>query len=326
MKDYYKIKKVSNSSLSWFQKSPKYFKLKLDGELEDEFEPPYYKKGRCIHEYLLEANEFDKNYLFLDYIAPKSKQQKDFCKSFANTKKGSKDEKLIRAYKKVYAAPKTDDKILTKAKSIQKDYQNYIKYLKIKHKYVGVLPKSEMEILNKIRTNALNHKKAKELLYNEKHEAFGNTKDLFIQNELQIEWVYPNGLECKCMLDRVIIDHKNKKIILVDLKTTSPSYEFKEGFEKFKYYRQMAFYWMSLHWYFKNKLNIIIDDYEKETYMIDIIKDNLSEIKVFKVTDKRLIEGLSEIENLMIELSWHFENDKWDYNKSYYIKDGYELI
>ena len=30
MKDYYKIKKVSNSSLSWFQNSPKYFKLMFD--------------------------------------------------------------------------------------------------------------------------------------------------------------------------------------------------------------------------------------------------------------------------------------------------------
>jgi len=326
MKDYYKIKKVSNSSLSWLQQSAKYFKLKFNEELKDEFEPNYLKKGRYIHEYILEPKEFDKHYIFLDYDIPRSKQQKDFCESFARLKKGDKDEKLLKAYNKAYSTKESDGKIIEKATKLEKDFKDYIKYIRIKHNYKSILPYTELLRLNEIRSNLLDHKKANELLYNEKHNTFGNSDELFIKNEFQIEWEHSLNIECKSMLDRIVIDHDKKIIQLIDLKTSFNIYEFKESFDKYQYYRQMAFYWLALIWYFKNKLHLNITDYTKETYIIAISTTALSEIKVFKILEQQLNNGLSEINRLMTNLSWHFENNKWDYPKSYYIGEGIETI
>ena len=326
MKDYYDIKKVSNSSLSWFQISAKFFKLKLDKELEEEKEPSYFRKGRHIHEYLLEPKEFDKHFTFLDYNIPRSKQQKDFCESYARQRKDSTNDKLLRAYNKAYSTKDTDEKIIKKAKILEKDFQDYIKYIKIKPLYVEILSNSELLKLNEIRTEVLAHKKAKDLLYNEIHNTFGNSDKLFIQNELQIQWKHLLNTECKSMLDRIIIDHEKKTIQLIDLKTTSNLSEFKESFEKFKYYRQMAFYWLALHWYFENELHLNINEYKNETYIIAISTIKPTEIKVFKISNKQLANGFNEIDRLMIELSWHFKNDKWDYSKSYYEGEGIETI
>jgi len=326
VKDYYKIKKVSNSSLSWFQISAKYFNEKFNERIDDGPEPSYFKKGRSIHEYILEPKEFDKHYVFLDYETPKSKQQKDFCESFARQRLGKKDEKLVRAYKKAYSTKETDDKILDKAKGLEKTFKSYIKYIKIKPLYAEILSESMLLKLNEIRKEILEHKKSKELFYNELYDTFGNTDKLFIQNELQIEWKHPMDIECKSMLDRVVINHEKKLIQLIDIKTTSHLNEFKESFSEFRYYRQMTFYWMALQWYLEKELQLKMDDYEKETYIVAISTSKLTEIKVFKIREQQLLDGFNEIDRLMIDLSWHFKNNKWDYSKSYYEGEGIEYI
>lgn len=325
MKDYYAEKAVSNSSLTWFLKSPKYFRMMLNKEIE-EYTPDYFQKGQQIHAYILEPDEFNKEYDFLDYETPRSAQQKQFCDTFARAKKGTKDEKLLRAYRKAYANKDNDEKVIEKANKLAKDYQSYIKYLK-QSQVKKILPISFMHTLNKMRSSVLEHKKAKELLYNEEHLAFGNTDKLFIQNELPIFWQYPDSeLSCKSMLDRIIIDHENKKITMVDLKTTSHLPEFADKAIEYGYNRQMAFYWMALYWYLKNELKLDPDEYEKETYIVAVGKQDPIEVKVFKMSERRLTEGLNDVERLMYEVKWHFENDQWDYSRQYYEKEGVEII
>lgn len=318
MKEYYEIKKVSNSSLSWFQKSPKYFKAMLDGEITEPSKS-YFEKGEMIHQYLLEPDEFVKNYTFLAYATPTSQQQKDFCKSYAHKKIGSEDERLLAAYRESYSTKESDEKVLEKAKILANDYKAYIKSIKISYMYVAILPPEMETTLSTIKSNIVNHQKANELLFNQEHATFGNTKDLFIGNEFPIYWTSPNGVECKSLLDRLIIDFKNKKIILVDLKTTSHITEFKEKFVEYKYYRQMAFYWMALYWHFKaNYPEEKWEEYQQETYIVAISTDNLSEIKVFNVSDPSLNMGLDEIIPLLELIKWHSAENKWDYTKAYY--------
>lgn len=318
MKDYYKVKKVSNSSLSWFQNSPKYFKLMLDKALEEETKS-FYEKGEQIHQYILEPEEFDKNYIFLDYETPRSQQQKDFCESFARAKKGTKDEKLIKAYKDSYTTKESDEKVLEKAEQLAKTYDSFIKYIKLAPMYVSVLSNSMQNQLNESRKALLAHEKGKELMYNEQHSLFGNTEDLFCANEFEIQWTHPTGVECKSLIDRIIINHKDKTVTLVDLKTSSHLSEFKDKFKEYKYYRQMAFYWMAIFWYFKNVLvDKNIQEYKKETFIVAIGTKEPIEVKVFEIVDPTLALGLNEIEPLMNQLEWHFKEDKWDYTQAYY--------
>lgn len=318
MKEYYGVKKVSNSSLSWFQKSPKYFKAMLDGEITEPSKP-HFEKGEMTHQYILEPNEFAKNYIFFAYNTPVSQQQKDFCKTFAYKKNGSEDERLLTSYRDSYSTKESDEKVLEKAKALAKDYKEYIKSIKISHMYVAILPPAMEDTLRTIKSNIVSHQKANELMFNQEHDTFGNTKDLFICNEFAIYWTSPNGVECKSLLDRLIIDFKNKKITLVDLKTTSHITEFKEKFVEYRYYRQMAFYWMALYWHFKATYpDEKWEDYQQETYIVAISTDSLSEIKVFNISEPSLNMGFDEIVPLLEQIKWHTDENKWDYTKAYY--------
>lgn len=327
MKDYYDIKRVSNSSLSWFQKSPKYFKQMLDKEI-DEGTKPYFEKGQWIHMFILEPNEFDKNYTFLSYTIPKSKQQKEFCESLANVRTGKRDDKLIMAYKKSYAVNKTDDdKILNQAKALAKQFSEYIKYLKIRHKYTKVLPPKELRLLEEIKSSIIKHKVAHSLLYNEQQQVFGNTDKLFIQNEFPIYWVDPKyKVECKSMLDRLIIDYEHKTVTMVDLKTTSHLYEFRDAALEYSYHRQIAFYWLAIYWHFKEVLHVDISEWHKEAYIVAVSKNNPVETRVYTISDLKLQEALSTIDSLMDEIKWHMDEDKWDYPRNYYNSDGLNKI
>lgn len=317
MKDYYNVQAVSNSSLGWLKHgSPKYFKMKYDGMIEDE-PKSYFEKGQQIHMYILEPKEFDKEYTFLNYDQPRSPQQKQFCNKFARLRKGKKEEKLIKAYKESYSTKESDDKILEKAKDLEKQYQDYIKYLKISP-IKKVLSTSMLTQLNESKTNLLDHIKARELLFNEEHGVFGNSDKLFIQNEFPIYWTYPNGLKCKSMLDRLVIDYEKKVVQIIDLKTSAHIYSFKEKVDEYDYHRQLAFYWMAVYWYFKNELNISLDEWKKETYIVAVGTSIPYEVRVFEITDSKLHDGVMDIMPLMDSLKWHMDNDSWNYDIKYY--------
>ncbi len=318
MKDYYSVKAVSNSSLSWFLESPKTFKMQMDGEIENE-KKDYFDKGQQIHMYILEPEEFEKEYAFLDYDTPKSAQQKLFCEKCAYLKNGTKNEQLIKAYRSAYTTKEQDDKVLHKAKDLAKRFSEYIKFIKLSKVKKAIVSNSWMEVLDQIKTNTREHKKARELLYNDEHVVFGNSDKLFIQNEFAIYWTYTNGLECKSMLDRFIIDYENKVVRIVDVKTTLSVPDFRESIDKYSYHRQMAFYWLAVYWYFKNELKIPLDEtWKKETYIIAVGKKTPNDVKVFEFTDTKLNEGFDMIEPIMEQLKWHYDTNNWDHDIRYY--------
>jgi gluconate kinase len=313
--DYYDIKKVSSSSLKWFEVSPKYF-LKMYLKELDEENKFIYKKGTMVHTYLLEPEVFGKEYVFLDFETPKSQQQKDFCDKVARFKKGNKKEILLRAYRDCYSTKEPDEKVLEKATSLEKQYKDYIKSIKISTIKI-VIPKSSDDKLKEITQEIKNHKVASKLIFGDLDNLFEKTE---VHNEFQIYWKFMN-VECKSMIDRLIIDHENKIIKLVDLKTSSTYDEFDDKLFEYDYNRQLAFYWLAIYNWAKQN-NIIIDDYKKETYIVAINMKEPTEVKVYSITDKTLNMGLNSIERIMKELEWHFETNNWDYTRDYYEGDG----
>lgn len=324
MKEYYNVKKVSNSSLSWFQISPKYFRMMLDKEINEDDKSYIFEKGEMVHSFLLEPEEFERNYTFLDYETPKSQQQKDFCDKIARFKKGSREERLLRAYKEAYITKESDDKVLEKAQILEKQFKDYIKSIKLSTKFKKVLSVSMYNKLSDIKVKVFDHKIARELLSNEQNSLFGNNEKLFIKNEFEIYWEFM-GIECKSMLDRIVIDHENKVIKLIDLKTTSSFGDFTTKFYEYKYYRQVTFYWFALYHYFMN-IGINPDEYKKETYVIAINMQEPTEVKVFEISEKTMTEGENEIIDVFNKLVWHFKNNLWDYPEYYYEGKGTEII
>ena len=320
---YEDMNRISNSNIGWFiKKGPKYLKEMLNNEREG-LKLPQLEKGTMIHEYILQPEEFWKDYIILDFEVPKVKQQKDFCEAYVSSLELLEDDKKLQAYRSSYTNTKSNEIALKEASELCIKYENYIKYLKQKDDK-KVISFADLNLLKNIKKNLEEHKKANELLYK-----YPNTFE--VHNEFHINWEYPHAFEdkelsCKSLLDRVMIDHENKKIILIDLKTTSDVYNFQHSVEEFDYYRQLAYYWTAIAWYFKNELFIDIDEYEGETYIIAIQSYDNNEIRVFKIDEVELSNRLNTIDDAIKRIAWHKNNNLWEHTKEYYENDGSEVL
>ena len=102
---YYEDKsRVSNSAIGWFiKKGPRYFRDMLDGK-EEGMSFSFLEKGTMIHEYLLQPDEFWKDYAILDFRIPRVKQQKDlldeYHRLFQVNPLESQDKLKLEAYRK----------------------------------------------------------------------------------------------------------------------------------------------------------------------------------------------------------------------------------
>lgn len=323
---YEDLTRISNSNIGWFlKKGPRYLKEMLDGK--EGLKASFLDKGTMIHEYILQPEEFWKDYIILDFAVPKVKQQKDLLEFYANAKMvdplASEDDILLMSYNSAYSNNKSIDKRIQEAKELVESYQNYIEYFRNKDSK-KVISFADLNMLKAIKKNMEDHKKANELLFN-----YPETFE--VHNEFHINWEYPNAsslgdLPCKSLLDRVMIDHTNKKIILVDIKTTADVYNFKHSVEEFDYCRQLAYYWLAIHWYFKNELKLNIEEYEYETYIVAVQSHDGYEVRVFKFNSKAIEERLVTIDYAIKRIAWHKNNNLWDHMKEYYDEDGAELL
>lgn len=317
--------RISNSNIGWFlKKGPRYLKDMLDGTVEG-LKASYLDKGTMIHMYILQPDEFWAHYRILDFDTPSSKQQQLFANNLADTVEIDPDLALIKAYSEAYSIKgKSDDKILLEAKELAKKLDNYIEYLKTeKQTDMKVISFADLNMLKTIKQNIEKHKKANELLYNlpetcEQH------------NEFHINWEFPKLFEnyqlpCKSLIDRICIDHTEKKITLIDLKTTADVCNFEHSIEEYDYRRQLSFYWLAIHWYFKYELDIDIAEYTYETYIIAIQSNNGYGVRVFKFSPESIEERLSLISDAISQICWHKQNNLWDHSRIYYEGDGSEL-
>lgn len=318
---YEDMSRISNSNIGWFiKKGPKYLKEMLNNEREG-LKLPQLEKGTMIHEYILQPDEFWKDYVILDYEVPKVKQQKDFCEAYVSSLELVEDAKKLQAYRSSYNNVKSDLTALKEATELCNKYDSYIQFLRQKDGK-KVITFADLTLLKNIKKNLEEHKKANSLLYN-----YPNTYET--HNEFHINWESPTEtgtLLCKSLLDRVMIDHENKKIILIDLKTTADVYNFKHSIEEFDYCRQLLYYWLAITWYFKNELFLDIDEYEGETYIIAIQSNDSNEVRVFKIDDSNLSERFNTIKDTLARINWHKETNQWEHTKEYYETDGSETI
>nr|DAJ36147.1 MAG TPA: Exodeoxyribonuclease 8 [Caudoviricetes sp.] len=323
---YEDLTRISNSNIGWFlKKGPRYLKEMLDGK--EGLKASFLDKGTMIHEYILQSEEFWKDYTILDFAVPKVKQQKDLLEFYSSARLvdpfASEDDILLMSYETAYNNTKSKEKKIQEAKELVELYQNYIEYFKNKDSK-KVISFADLNMLKTIKKNMEDHKKANELL-------FKYPETFEVHNEFHINWEYPNAstlgdLPCKSLLDRVMIDHTNKKIILVDIKTTADIYNFKHSVEEFDYCRQLAYYWLAIHWYFKNELKLNIEEYEYETYIVAVQSHDGYEVRVFKFNSKAIEERLVTIDYAIKRIAWHKNNNLWDHMKEYYDEDGAEII
>ena len=323
---YEDFTRISNSNIGWFlNKGPAYLHKKLSGQLEDETSQSM-TKGTMIHEYLLQPEEFQKDYVVWDKSRPSSINEEKFCQALADSLEIELNKSLLSAYKAAYSTNgKSDDKILSEATKKASTLKEYIEFLKSRDQREMITPYSANQLM-KIKENISNHKAACKLLLP------ADNKNVF--HEFHINWEYIsskyNDIEftcpCKSLLDSVSFDYDNKKVILMDLKTTSHLHNFADAVNTYDYTRQLYFYTKALKWYITNELHEDEDTWRFEWYIIAI--DSLtSDIRVFTFSYKQVYgENVEKVRNAIRDIVWHKDNDLWEHSRAYYEGNGIETL
>lgn len=323
---YEDFTRISNSNIGWFlNKGPAYLHKKLSGQLEDETSQSM-TKGTMIHEYLLQPEEFQKDYVVWDKSRPSSTNEEKFCQALADSLEIEPNKSLLSAYKAAYSTSgKSDDKILSEATKKASTLKEYIEFLKSRDQREMITPYSVTQLM-KIKENISNHKAACKLLLP------ADNKNVF--HEFHINWEYIsskyNDIEftcpCKSLLDSVTFDYDNKKVILMDLKTTSHLHNFADAVNMYDYTRQLYFYTKALKWYITNELHEDGDTWRFEWYII-AIDSFTSDIRVFTFSYAQVYgENVEKVRNAIRDIVWHKDNDLWEHSRAYYEGNGIENL
>lgn len=323
---YEDFTRISNSNIGWFlNKGPTYLHKKLSGQLEDETSQSM-TKGTMIHEYLLQPEEFQKDYVVWDKSRPSSTNEEKFCQALADSLEIEPNKSLLSAYKAAYSTSgKSDDKILSEATKKASTLKEYIEFLKSGDQREMITPYSANQLM-KIKENISNHKAACKLLLP------ADNKNVF--HEFHINWEYIsskyNDIEftcpCKSLLDSVSFDYDNKKVILMDLKTTSHLHNFADAVNTYDYTRQLYFYTKALKWYITNELHEDGNTWRFEWYII-AIDSFTSDIRVFTFSYKQVYgENVEKVRDAIRDIVWHKDNDLWEHSRAYYEGNGIETL
>lgn len=313
---YEDMSRISNSNIGWYLKyGPLYLYKKLHGQIPD-IKSSTLEKGTMIHEYILQPEEFDKDYLLYEGLKPASDKQSAFCNALLNSTEIEPEKQLLSAYKSTYSIiGKSEEKMLTEATEMASRLSPYISALKDGRTLMSRYDYNKcVDVLHNIKE----HKLAYELLKEAPKEGNG------VYHEFHINWEY-DGIPCKSLLDYVKFDKEKKRCTIIDLKTTSHLWEFEESIKTFDYFRQLMFYSMAAEWYIKNELKD--DEYWTfDFYFIAIDNGISSEIRVFNLDMLDLEPRRAIVVETLRKIGYHLSTGNWEHSPLYYEGDGREYL
>ena len=337
---YYEDKtRISNSNIGWFLKyGPAYLHKMLTEDVEEE-KNPVLVRGTMIHEYILQPEEFQKDYVVWDKSRPSSAQQEKFCQALAFSTEIEPNKAILSAYQEAYsAAGKSEDKMLSEGLKIASTLKDYIEFLKSRDQRIMISP-WDYQMLKKIKHEIEAHKLAKWIIW--PIDDKGNRARMLtdkgpinvVENyhEFHINWEDKTCtdnyiLRCKSLLDGLTLDFKNKKAIIYDLKTTQKLWHFEDSIDQYDYLRQLMYYTLAVEWYLDNECNEDHKDWSFEYYIIGIDTTGSYEIRVFKIEPNMVQSRKHVIYDALDAIAWHQLNNKWEHSREYYEGDGSETL
>lgn len=325
---YYEDKtRISNSNIGWFlNKGPAYLHKMLTEDVPEE-KSQALERGTMIHEYILQPEEFQKDYVVWDKNRPSSAQQEKFCQALASSTEIEPNKAVLSAYKEAYSTKgRTDENMLSEGLKIASTLKDYIDFLKTNDERIMISP-WDVKMLEKIKKNIQSHKLARLLL-----SPIGDSIDLngnittSLYHEFHINWEFYDIIACKSLLDGLTLDFKDKKAIIYDLKTTQKLWNFEESIKQYDYCRQLMYYTMAVKWYLKYEFGQNPKDWSFEWYIVGIDTTGSNEIRVFKFDNDQIYSRTGTITKALVDIAWHQANDKWDHSRAYYEGDGSETL
>ena len=287
------------------------------------------ERGTMIHEYILQPEKFQKDYVVWDKSRPSSVQQEKFCQELAFSVEIEPNKAILNAYKVAYSTTgKSDEKMLSEGLKIASALKDYINFLKENDRRI-MISHWDYKMLEKIKQNIQSHKLAYSIIQASR-TLRDHKDDVVFKNyhEFHINWEYYGELPiaCKSLLDGLILDFRNKKAIIYDLKTTQKLWHFEDSIDQYDYLRQLAYYTMAVEWYLVHECNETPDTWEFEYYIIGISTTGDQEVRVFSIEPYAVQSRNTVIKNALLEIAWHQSTGKWDHSREYYEGNGSESL
>jgi len=276
------------------------------------------KVGSITDDWLYNRENFDKLYIVFDGVKPTATLGTLTDIIIQNyTEIPSKKEILNIIKKNEFWKRSKDD-----TKLANFDTPEFWKYLKLQFLATDkVIITSEQFELGKTLSEVLvTHKHSKEL-FSDKYERL---------DQFKFNITYQN-VKFRGIIDMILLDHKNKTIRAVDLKTGVPrAEEFMSNFLKFKYYFQEAVYMLALDSILKE---LGLDEYQILSFQFLYIGRNEQVPIVFNITDKwhnAAITGFKTksgyyfpgLEETVELIKWHFKCNEFVFSKDIRENNG----
>lgn len=324
---YEDLTRISNSNIGWFLNKGPAFLHKMLTDPPPEEKNSTLERGTMIHEYLLQPEEFKKDYIVWDKRRPSSAQQEKFCQELANSVEIEPNKAILSAYQASYSTTnRSEEKMLSEGIKIASELKKYIDFLKSgdSRKMIGPW---DVKMLEKIKEGFAKHKLARQLLW--PLEFRPNDFEWF--HEFHINWEYyikmAAGVKCKSLLDGLTLDFGSKTAIIYDLKTTQKLWNFEESIHQYDYLRQLCFYYQAVVWYLRYELGVKNwNDWTFKFYIIGIDTTGSNEIRVFEIDKDDVYSRKDTILGAMQDIWWHQTTDQWDHTRAYYEGDGSEKL
>lgn len=143
-------------------------------------------------------------------------------------------------------------------------------------------------------------------------------------------------IDCKALLDVVYIDHNNKTIEPIDLKSIGKSVnEFDKSFLQFGYYRQAAWYTLAIAAWVKHE-RPYLSDYVIKPFKFIVVESKINSYNpaiIYQCSHHDIHVGMyggydkydtkwPGVYELLSSYLWHEETNKWNMAKDLYDNKG----
>jgi len=330
MKDLYNHA-VSFSGLGLLLEGPAAYKRYI--EKPENADTSYFRKGGMVDCFLTEPTEFQNRYAIMKGSIP-SGMMGDLIRTYdqlINLDNGDTEDECFEAAYSVsgYKLPLAT----VKKKFMAPENQYYFQFLQ-DSKGKTVVSKEESDqaavVAFALKTDP----------YTEEYLGISDDNPLIeIHDQVKLEWEGYKGYKIKGIVDRIIIDHGNKTVKPIDIKTTSSSIlDFRKSYLKYGYFRQGAIYTDGI---------IATDKFIPEGYTLDnfrfIVADMAMRLPpaVFEMSSDDIDVGrrggnwlgtdrpVKGYQCLIDELEFYQRSQQWthpcDYNDGAILLNNFEL-
>jgi len=323
--EYFKSPRINVSTLKNLN-NPIWIKLKRENPYIEDEEKRHFRVGRVLDTMLTDPENFSKEFIVLKTDRPSTAMEKFISNLPLNLDENSPEDEYIEAYE----ASGFKSPVGSIIKRLWKNdvNSNYYKHLHLA-KGKTIISKDEYEEALICRDSLINNPFTSHFFINNNPEV-----SIFYQVPLYFEY---KEVECKGLIDILVVNYKENTIQIVDLKSTGRSVlSFPSSYITLRYYLQGAFYELGLKTLIKEKksfreqLGVSEDVKIKHMQFVVAEKKGNNPSRIFQMTEEEVekaTHGIEDsIDNLLTIYKWHEDNNLWEYPYEMYQNKGIYLL